>query len=117
MKNDFAILELCEEIHFHQAAQPICLPAQAGDEYDGVPGIISGWGAEDNDPIDPQQPKKLKEANMTTFPSSVCSTFIQGTMGAPPDTIDDSMICVRGDEQYLCFGDSGGIGEKISSPD
>jgi len=106
MKNDYAILELCEEIHFHQAAQPICLPALAGDEYDGVPGIVSGWGVEDED--NSQTPNKLKEANMTTIPISVCRTFLQSIIGLPPDSLDSSMMCVRGDEQYVCFGDSGG---------
>jgi len=105
--NDFAILELCEEIHFHQAAQPICLPSLAGHQYDGVPGIVSGWGVDRNSwPL--HQPDKLKEANMTTIPNSVCSEFLHSTMGVPLDFLDNSKMCVRGDEQYVCLGDNGG---------
>merc|ERR1719187_174665 len=88
LKNDFAILELCEEIHFNQAAQPICLPSLAEEEYDGVHGIVSGWGVEDNTLDPPQTPKKLKEANMTTIPTSVCSTFLHTT-----EESMDSMMC------------------------
>ena len=113
LAGDFAILKLRDDIKLHLGAQPICLQSLPAELYEGSKGIATGWGLT-APPVPPQLfnldtviPDKLQEANLTTMSNSMCKHYMQYIR--KDKLINDDMICAKGDDQYTCFGDSGGI--------
>jgi len=113
--NDFSILTLCEPVEFSDNVQPICLPSPSLS-YEGVQATLSGWG--NTDPSSAEQPTQILEANVTTIPTSVCSSYYSQvhSMDFREDGFDSdftgeitkNMICAWRVGKDACKGDSGG---------
>ena len=97
--NDFAVIELDEELKFSDSIYPACLPnIESVDE--GVLSHISGWGTFDVETS--RLPSKLQEANVTTYENGRCESI-------PSGLLTENMICASGKNgQDSCQGDSGG---------
>ena len=116
--DDFALLTLCEPAEFNNNVQPICLPSLPGNSYEGVQATVAGWGRESSDAED--QPTQILEANVTTIPTSVCTTHYNKVPNRDFKAIDKSfepafkgkitsnMICAWREGKDACQGDSGG---------
>merc|ERR1711970_1055500 len=104
---DFSILTLCSEITFQQDASPVCLPAQPGPAYDGVPAVVSGWGTLAAGGF---QPTQLMGVDVQTMTNSACNSAYRGA-------ITDSMICATNPGKDACQGDSGGPLVSMESGD
>jgi len=101
--DDFAILTLDEPAEFNNNVQPICLPSLPGNSYEGVQATVAGWGAESAG----DQPTQILEANVTTIPTSVCTTHYN-KVPAFKGKITSNMICAWREGKDACGGDSGG---------
>ena len=42
--NDFAILKLSECVEFNDYVAPVCLPESSSSNFNGKPGMVTGWG-------------------------------------------------------------------------
>ena len=116
--DDFAILTLDEPAEFNNNVQPICLPSLPGNSYEGVQATVAGWGIESSGAAD--QPTQILEANVTTIPTSVCTTHYNKVPNRDFKAIDKSfepafkgkitsnMICAWREGKDACQGDSGG---------
>jgi len=114
--NDFAILTLCAPVEFNNNVQPICLPSPLLS-YEGVQGTVAGWGK--TDPSG-DQATQILEANVTTIPTSVCTTHYNKVPNRNFNAIDgnfnvafkgeitENMICAWRVGKDACSGDSGG---------
>ena len=101
--DDFALLTLCEPAEFNNNVQPICLPSLPGNSYEGMQATVAGWGAESAG----DQPTQILEANVTTIPTSVCTTHYN-KVPAFKGKITSNMICAWREGKDACGGDSGG---------
>ncbi|XP_068231253.1 transmembrane protease serine 9-like [Palaemon carinicauda] len=99
--NDMALLKLSSPISFpsDNKIAPVCLP-DAGNAYDNVDAIITGWGTTSSGG---SQSNQLREVTVPTMTNSKC----QQSYG---NSITSNMICAGLDEggKDSCQGDSGG---------
>jgi hypothetical protein len=103
MANDFALIELEEELELGDCIGVACLPELGEAVDDGARCVISGWGTLSSGG---DLPDILQEAEVSTLSNSECGS----RYGA--DSITDSMVCAQGSSSGgvvdSCQGDSGG---------
>lgn len=97
ISNDYALLELAEEIQFDETRQPIRLADV--DPADGSDAFVTGWG---NTQVPSDNPALLRSAFVHIVSRKACNEAY--------GTINESMICAGEPEggKDSCQGDSGG---------
>lgn len=99
--NDFAVLELSQEIPLTDRVYPACLPDVETRDV-GVTAQISGWGS--TNVSVPQFPDSLIQAEVETISVSQCAN-----PDLPRELLTENMICAAGSSgEDACQGDSGG---------
>ncbi|XP_063602613.1 transmembrane protease serine 9-like [Penaeus indicus] len=101
LDNDIALIRLTTEIQFpsDNKIAPVCLPT-AGEMYDNVDAIITGWGAQQEGG---STSGTLFEVTVPTMTNNECNSKYGGSITA-------NMICAGISEggKDSCQGDSGG---------
>ncbi|CAL4156037.1 unnamed protein product, partial [Meganyctiphanes norvegica] len=98
LNNDFALLELEQEIPFNSVIRPVCLPEDDSKTYAGVTATVSGWGHTTNGGLSADV---LMEVDVPIDAQADC----RGDLGP----FEDTKICagpLPGKDS--CQGDSGG---------
>ncbi|CAL4063217.1 unnamed protein product, partial [Meganyctiphanes norvegica] len=94
--NDFSLLELATPVDLESVdpdIRPVCLPSTSNpSQYEGVPSIVSGWGAILSGG---SQPDALRDVIVTTMSNSQCNEYYEGG-------IFGSMICASSPGKDSC---------------
>jgi len=99
--NDISIIVIDGTVDFTLSQiRPVCLPANAANDYAYLTATVSGWGTLESGG---SQPDVLMEVDVPTMSNSDC----QNAYG---NAITDNMLCAGYDEgkKDSCQGDSGG---------
>ncbi|XP_039277632.1 trypsin-7 isoform X1 [Nilaparvata lugens] len=100
--HDIALLRLNDRVPYTQTIQPICLPDDPAESYEGKIGLVSGWGTLKEDG---KASCVLQEVEVPVLSNEDCrKTNYSDTM------ISDNMMCAGYKEglKDSCQGDSGG---------
>lgn len=100
---DFALLELVEPLNFTEAIKPIALPSADAKVKDGIPVLVSGWGATHNSS---ESNAQVRAAYVPIVNQSKCKK----AYAKFPRQVSSSMICagLKKGGKDSCQGDSGG---------
>ncbi|CAL4073220.1 unnamed protein product, partial [Meganyctiphanes norvegica] len=101
--NDFMLVELATPLNLEtvgpNAIRPVCLPSSSNPaQYEGVPAIVSGWGATSSGGF---LSTTLQKVKVNTMSNAECNEDYNGN-------ITSSMICASKPGKDSCQGDSGG---------
>merc|ERR1712013_755675 len=102
---DFSLLKMKKTIDFSKYShiRPICLPADASQDYTDFTATVSGWGTLSSGG---SSSKKLREVDVKVLSNSDC----KNSYSYPSSWITSQMLCanVDGGGKDACQGDSGG---------
>merc|ERR1711942_335656 len=102
---DFSLLKMKKTIDFSKYShiRPICLPADASQDYTDFIATVSGWGTLSSGG---SSSKKLREVDVKVLSNSDC----KNSYSYPSSWITSQMLCanVDGGGKDACQGDSGG---------
>lgn len=99
--NDIGIIKLPESVEFTDRIQPVKLPQNNKDKFEGEVSVVSGWGIEHNG--ESQAPKKLRFTELKVISNAQCKKEYNILI------VKDTTLCAKGEKmESTCQGDSGG---------
>lgn len=99
--NDIGIIQLPEAVTFTDRIQPVKLPKNHKDTFQGEVAVVSGWGIEHTGAS--EAPTKLRFTELTVISNAECRKDYNFLL------IRDTTLCAKGEDfKSACSGDSGG---------
>jgi len=101
--NDLALLKLNKRVEWRTDVQPLCLPKNKSQIYEGERATVIGWGKVSYIKLRSNWfPNKLREADVKIISNKQCKKIYGG--------ITDNMLCTYEGNggKDACVGDSGG---------
>nr|XP_023013489.1 trypsin-1 [Leptinotarsa decemlineata] len=108
-KDDIALLELQNTIHWSESVLPACLPVAASQrDSENILATVAGWGWTNEDSSKGGRAKNLQKARVNIIETNQCRTWYHSQ--GKKTKIHDSHICAGYEQGGIdaCWADSGG---------